>query len=154
MEYIITKTKYVGNDSETFEERFEGTAHEIAELLKLTNGMGEIRIGKFAPINDSGITVGRCEDNDIFTLSDMKDFKNEKIAVNCKTKELAISLLCKLEELGIRWEDDCCDLDETEWDNYGENTCYTYDSEYKHLEYSDVDFYKEKGYKIKEFKGW
>lgn len=43
MEYTITRTKWQHGDiSDEHVERFEGTAQEIAELLRLTNGMSEV----------------------------------------------------------------------------------------------------------------
>lgn len=171
MEYIVTKTKYIGNDSETHEERFEGTAQEIAELLKLTNGMNEV-------INVQNITFPqmvnseemikaisdlpriikektKSKDENVFTLDDIEEFKKGKMAVNCKTEELAKEFLGALSDSGFRWIGRKDFEGRYEWCNYEEDTCYNcYEEGDKELQYSGIDYFKNNGYKIKEFKGW
>lgn len=76
---------------------------------------------------------------------DWKKFKNEKIAVHCKTEEEAKDFCRKMHERGMRWRDGECHLN-TFWDDYKEKTCYTSCGGY-----TSYNFYEKNNYTILEW---
>ena len=91
MEYTITSSKWNGENNEEFTESFSGTPKEIAELLKLTNGMGEesdnVKKSLFKDIKNA---LNKKEIR-------AKDLIESSIAIHCETKELAMEFLQKLQ---------------------------------------------------------
>lgn len=78
----------------------------------------------------------------------LNEFWNSKkfIAIHCSSKEKAKKLLGAFESLGKKWCDGESYLNETNWDDYYEDTCYS------NLNgYSGVCFYCEMGFDIYEF---
>ena len=76
----------------------------------------------------------------------IKDFKNDEIAINCRTEEEAIEFLKYLDSKGLKWRDASSLLGETCWGYEEEATCYVSGTE--GVEWCDIDFYLQKGYYI------
>ena len=85
-----------------------------------------------------------------FTKQDWQEFLNKRVAVNCKTEELAIEFLeyDKIKELRLK-ERSCMDL--SHWNMYKGNTGY---STHYGFGYSEFRWHIEQGLTVKEFKGW
>ncbi len=81
-------------------------------------------------------------------------FRNEKIAVNCKTEEEAKSFIEWCYENGIEWG--IPELDETHstcFRYYRNETCYAFGFDGDiHLGYGTKSFYKRKGYEVIKYK--
>ena len=76
----------------------------------------------------------------------IKDFKNDEIAINCRTEEEAIEFLTYLDSKGLKWQNGDNLTGETCWKTYDEDTCYVLSP--KGIEFSPVDFYLGIGYYI------
>jgi len=81
-----------------------------------------------------------------FTNKNWQDFINGKIAVNCKTEELAREFINgeKIKKIAD-WNGN------TYWSHYKENMTY---SKISKLGFCDKGYYVNQGLIIKEFKGW
>jgi hypothetical protein len=81
-----------------------------------------------------------------FTKKDWQDFVEGKIAVNCKTEELAREFINgeKIKKIAD-WNGN------TYWNHYKENMTY---SKISKLGFCDKGYYVNQGLIIKEFKGW
>jgi hypothetical protein len=81
-----------------------------------------------------------------FTNKNWQDFINGKIAVNCKTEELAREFINgeKIKKIAD-WNGN------TYWNHYKENMTY---SKISKLGFCDKGYYVNQGLIIKEFKGW
>ena len=83
----------------------------------------------------------------------IETFKDEKIAINCRTASEASAFMEICDRHGIEW----CSGRTTEsndmWGDYKEDTCYDYDYDYdkKHLYCGEIEEYKGLGYKIIQF---
>lgn len=77
---------------------------------------------------------------------DWDKFKNEKIAVHCKTEEEAKDFCRKMHEQGMRWGDGDSYFNEFYWNSYRGEICYT-----GHGSYSFYSFYKKNNYTILEW---
>lgn len=150
MEYIITKTKYEGDNSETHEERFEGSADEIAELLKLTKCV-EIDFSKYKWNKDAAtelmISKHISDQLDLFTEEDLDRFKNGEFAIHCKSRESAVKLFEKFIPYGLSWINGFSMLDNY-WSGYKENTCYYYRDG---LTYGELDYFNQNNIKVKVY---
>lgn len=85
-------------------------------------------------------------------MSNIK-FKEIKpgMAIHCQTEEEAEKLFKHLDRLGYKWwSDESLLIEDTIYDRYGKNTCY-FIEENKEVTYSDIGFFKSKGYEITEF---
>jgi hypothetical protein len=82
---------------------------------------------------------------------DWENFKNDKLAVNCPTEELAKEFVLYCKDNGVAWQDEEPN-DETEWNDYKTNTCY--ECEDNQLVYSDSKWAKFSKYQIVEFTGF
>ena len=71
----------------------------------------------------------------------LEDFKNKKIAINCRTKKEAKRFLTYLHNQGLSWGETSL-LKKHNWDKYKENTCYDYLLE---VFYSNIKFYQDLG---------
>ena len=76
----------------------------------------------------------------------IKDFKNDEIAINCRTEEEAIEFLTYLDSKGLKWRDGANLTGEPCWKTYDKDTCYILSP--KGIEFSPVDYYLQKGYYI------
>ena len=76
-----------------------------------------------------------------------KKYVDNRVVVNCKTEEEATDFLRMAHHFGYKWESGKSFLQETYFDTYGENTCYSI------LEglYSEKRLYEETNRKIIEF---
>lgn len=78
---------------------------------------------------------------------DWKKFRNEKIAVHCKTEEEAKDFCKKMHEQGMKWNGDGNSfLGETKYRTFQEKTCYSGTGCY-----CPYDYYKENKYTILEW---
>lgn len=76
------------------------------------------------------------------------EFKNKdnKIAVNCKTKEEAKDFCRQMHGQGMKWSDGETLLENTVWYVHGEKTCYVYGVSFSHYRWA-----KKKGHRILEW---
>lgn len=78
---------------------------------------------------------------------DWKKFRNEKIAVHCKTEEEAKDFCKKMHEQGMKWNGDGNSfLEETKYHAFQERTCYSGTGCF-----CPYDYYKENKYTILEW---
>ena len=77
---------------------------------------------------------------------DLEEFKKEFIAINCQTEKEAREFLKYLDSKGLQWCDDSSLLEETEWEDYEEKTCYTYNDD--SIIYCPADYCKMQDYTI------
>lgn len=78
---------------------------------------------------------------------DWKKFRNEKIAVHCKTEEEAKDFCKKMHEQGMKWNGDGNSfLEETKYRTFQEKTCYSGTGCY-----CPYDYYKKNKYTILEW---
>ena len=78
---------------------------------------------------------------------DWKKFRNEKIAVHCKTEEEAKDFCKKMHEQGMKWNGDGNSfLEETKYRTFQEETCYSGTGCF-----CPYDYYKENKYTILEW---
>lgn len=79
---------------------------------------------------------------------DWESFKDEskKIAVHCKNKKEAEDFCRQMHEHGMTWCDGECYLEDTYWEEYEEDMCYSSDGTY-----ADIDFHEFQKYTILEW---
>lgn len=87
---------------------------------------------------------------------DWNRFKEEKIAVHCKTEREANDFCEKADKQNIKWGFLRKVFEKNNlWNNFKENTCYNYNRDlgfnYDGLSYCDIDYYKKRNYKIIEW---
>ena len=88
---------------------------------------------------------------------DWDKFKNDKIAVHCKTEDEAVDFLKECEKADIKW----CSYDKniskkTQWFYYKEDTCYRFwNTPHRDINnglmVSPLEYYKSVNYKIIEW---
>lgn len=79
----------------------------------------------------------------------LKDLKENKIAVQCKTEEQAIGLLQIFKDNNIKWlHDENIEIECNYWSSHGKETCYDIDGGF--LEYGEISDYVE-DYEIIQF---
>lgn len=72
---------------------------------------------------------------------DFEEFKFRDIAIHCDTKEKAIDLLTFLDNNNVTWCDDGDKLlNDMNYKEYLDETCYIYDYLDEGLQYSPLDF--------------
>lgn len=76
--------------------------------------------------------------------------KDNNIAVHCKTEEEAIDFCKKMDKLGMRWCSGGSYINNNNWYEYKEETCYTNKGSNKG-EFSPKYWYEEHDYKILEW---
>jgi len=76
-------------------------------------------------------------------------FVGKKLVVNCPTEELANDFLKLANSFGYNWITSNSYLHHNNWKVHKEETCY----DLKDGVYTDVEYYKERNYKIVEYKG-
>lgn len=81
-------------------------------------------------------------------IFDWKVFKDETIpiVVHCKTEEEAIDFCKQMDEHGMKWCTKKSYLDKNNWNDYREETCYSNNGRFYHL-----DYYEKSNYHILEF---
>ena len=72
--------------------------------------------------------------------------KDNKIVVNCKTKEEAKAFCNLMDKHELEWSSGDSYIELTEWESHKEKTCYDSNGSY-----SEVNLYEEHGYKVLEF---
>lgn len=77
-------------------------------------------------------------------MKKLKDFKGQKIAVNCTTQEQAEAFCKLMHDNGFKWVGGASYLEYTNWKVYKQNTCYGFNKG----EYSDLKCCTEEGYTI------
>lgn len=81
---------------------------------------------------------------------DWDKFKNEKIAVNCRTEEAAKEFVKECFNRGMKWFGWSTPV--TFYNCYKEETAYTFNFDgFKNLGYSDALWYKQEGYEVVEY---
>lgn len=80
---------------------------------------------------------------------DIKNLTGDKFAFHCDSEEKARELIKKAYELGYKWSNSC--EDNTYFDTYMNDTCYKFHDIAKIISFSNMDFFKEEGYKIVEY---
>lgn len=75
-----------------------------------------------------------------------EEFKEEKIAVHCKTEEEAADFCRQMHEHGMKWRDKVSYLECTRYERYLDKTCYTGKGGFAYC-----DHYEREGYKILEW---
>jgi hypothetical protein len=76
----------------------------------------------------------------------LKQFKEECVAIHCDTREKSLDLLSFLDKNNIEWSSGNRLICDDEYYVYGENTCYTYDV--NGICYGSVSCYNRLDYKI------
>lgn len=76
-------------------------------------------------------------------------YVGSNLVVNCKTFELSQEFRELADKFGYKWCTGTSYIDESEWHDYKDRTCYEL---YKGM-YASVDSYKDNGYDIVEFDG-
>jgi hypothetical protein len=86
-------------------------------------------------------------------MFDISEFKENDIAVLCKTEEIANEFLKILDGYGLTWLDGYSLIDLNNWSDEYEATCYVYFRDFydSGIRYNAEYFYIEKGYKIIDF---
>jgi len=77
-------------------------------------------------------------------MKKLSDYKGQKVVVNCPTEQEDLEFRKLMHSEGLKWWTGRSYLQITNWSNYKENTCYYFNDG----EFSDIDFYKQKGYTI------
>lgn len=81
---------------------------------------------------------------------DWEKFRNERVAVNCRTEEAAKEFVKECFNRGMKWP--VSDSNTTHYNVHKENIAYTYNfNGTSFIEYSNVLWYKKKGYEIVEY---
>lgn len=81
---------------------------------------------------------------------DWDKFKNEKIAVNCRTEEAAKEFIEECYKRGLKWKNSLRNA--TFHNIYEEQTAYVFNySGFNSLEYASAPWYEKNGYKIVEY---
>ena len=76
-------------------------------------------------------------------------YVGSNLVVNCKTFELSQEFRELADKFGYKWYTGTSYIDESEWLDYKDRTCYEL---YKGM-YASVDSYKDDGYAVVEFDG-
>jgi len=76
-------------------------------------------------------------------MKKITDLKFREV-IHCETKEEATAICILMDRAGLRWKSKEKYTSNNQWKFYKEDTCY----HPKGNSYSDVEFYKEEGYKI------
>lgn len=76
-----------------------------------------------------------------------KEFKKDKIAVWCKTEEIAKDFLKECDKRGLKWIDGSTATSDTHYKLYGAKTCYTCQ-----ISYCPKGFFEDGDFKIIEWK--
>ena len=82
----------------------------------------------------------------------VEDFLNKKVAIHCKTEELAEDFVNRLDELSYKWANKDGLRNNSDWNEYRDETCYTLAT--NGVLYSDLGYYQRNDYEIIEFQGW
>ena len=85
---------------------------------------------------------------EIFKESDLDGFKNNKIAVHCRTEESSKKFLEWCYKKNVKFISGS--VTDGFWDIFKEETCYNFEDGY--LLFSDKPYYLEEGHIVKEFK--
>lgn len=89
---------------------------------------------------------------DIKMKFDLEYFKNNKVAINCETRDEAKELFKILKLYGIKWYGNKkLDINNTYWDDYKQYVCYSVD-EVNELSYARHKYYNINDYEIIKFK--
>lgn len=81
-----------------------------------------------------------------------KAFKEDKLAITCKTEVDAIRLFEYLHDLGFQWiGSEVLTKENTKWEKYMESTTYNLNSD-RTIQYSPFIFYKQENYRILDTK--
>lgn len=89
--------------------------------------------------------VNNSQPSKKITLKEFFESK-EKLAIHCDTESKANELLKAFDKIGKKWDDNKSYLNENNWNEYEEETCYT-----NYNLYGNRDFYKDIGCSIYEF---
>ena len=79
-----------------------------------------------------------------------EDFKQGKIAVNCRTEDLAIEFLKYCHNKGLKWGSGASLLELNYWHNYESKMCYSY---HNGMTKENINYYQEDKYIITKFSG-
>lgn len=79
-----------------------------------------------------------------------EEWKDKKVVMHCRTEEEAEDFCRVMHEAGKKWCDGSLYLNNTEWDNYEEETCYNFNIE----GFSCRKFYIKEKYKILEWSNY
>lgn len=99
---------------------------------------------------DNAISYDDLEFEPIKKVFNVEKFKNNNVAVRCRTEKEATEFLNYLDGLGFEWRSGDSLHSNSKWGSYKEKTCYTVDIDYNTM-YSEVDFYKRKDYVILDY---
>lgn len=80
-------------------------------------------------------------------------YRDNKIAINCKTNEEAIQLFREFIKIDIRWNknDNKLSIHNTYFDDNKDNICYTIEDNFYNLTYQYKDYFLKEGYTIINF---
>lgn len=78
---------------------------------------------------------------------DIRDYPLIKTVMHCKTEEEAVAFLEYLHGLGHKWNGGESYRKHTNFDRYGDNTCY----EFHQRKFGRLPYFIEEGYDILEF---
>lgn len=128
--------------------------NEIGTLQQVTDTEPKLSIKFVNNINGHSL-FGMCDHGNEWYVNEenitfisppnefLEYFKNNRVVVNCETKQEAKWFCEWMHNNGMRWISGCSYKDHINWDNSKENTCYCGNNTYQEIQY-----FKERKYEI------